>query len=68
MRDEAWGSLQRWWGGAVAKAPVDIELCEFECSRADCGHEEWENCKLRQQFVERSERRDDVPKSATRNR
>jgi hypothetical protein len=34
-------------GHLVQTVPDDIAQCEFHCSRTDCSHTEWNNCKRR---------------------
>ncbi len=46
------GRLSR---GVFSRVPADIELCEFNCRRLECSHNEWENCERRLKLVDLSE-------------
>jgi hypothetical protein len=34
-------------GHLVQTVPDDIAQCEFHCSKTDCSHTEWNDCKRR---------------------
>ncbi|MGP6158895.1 MAG: hypothetical protein ACLPYS_15545 [Vulcanimicrobiaceae bacterium] len=55
-----WGigsALKRWLAGNGPDVPSDLELCEFNCRKLECSHNNWENCERRKQFVDASRER-----------
>jgi hypothetical protein len=47
---KSWRSLRQ---QAVADVPIELELCEFECRKAQCLKGEWEHCQRRLSFIEK---------------
>ena len=39
--------LLRWLVQSVTSVPEDIAICEFECSKSECMHDDWTNCRRR---------------------
>jgi len=44
-------SLRRLWlgfkGQWIKEVPEDMALCEFDCRKGQCYHDEWESCERR---------------------
>ena len=39
--------LKRWLVQHVTEVPEEIAVCEFDCSKLECLHEDWANCPRR---------------------
>ncbi len=51
-RDDSGRSyFRRLWefvkGGIVADAPEEVAMCEFDCRKGQCRHDEWDACERR---------------------
>lgn len=55
--------LMRWLFQIVTEVPGEIAVCEFDCSKLECLHEDWANCPRRLELhnpQQRSEKRKTV--------
>ena len=41
------GNLLRWLFRPATEVPEEIAVCEFDCRRTECLHEDWERCERR---------------------
>jgi hypothetical protein len=50
------GLLAKFWRSLkerfVGDAPIELEVCEYECRKPQCLQGEWEHCQRRLNFIE----------------